>query len=174
MNLAVRRWQSAAQWLAVAALAVAAGASCEPPAHGCPPGAKCPGPPAPPSTVALSINGQHYEGQPGQLLTYRRPLHVKAGRRLHFGVRIKAPAGVRVSDVWLLVNSYPSGFGADGPSGKYKLVLHHPGAVTATQRLVGSWRASSLFHTHELDLSINYTVGNGSVDWAIAHMTVTS
>lgn len=129
---------------------------------------------SPPVTIELSIDGHQYSGHSGQLLTGQQAIRVGAGQRVAFQVGIQAAANVRVLDLWLVVNSYQSGFdGNHGrPTGKYRLVLHHAGSLEPGQHLAGTWTATQLFGTGALDLTAHYAAGDFGISTVLGHLDV--
>lgn len=142
--------------------------------YSCARGERCAPPQPPATTIELGIDGHHYTGRPGQLLTGQQPVRVTTGHHVVVQVGIQAAANIRVSDVWLTVNSYPSGFDGspDHPSGKYRVVLHHAGTLHGAQQLVGYWTAKRLFGTGALDLSAHFAVGDFGIGVVLGHLDV--
>jgi hypothetical protein len=141
--------------------------------YSCPPGAKCPPPQPPPTTITLTIDGKPYKESPGTVATGLRPLTISAGQRVVISLRMQSTPHLYLGDVWLTVNSYPSGVDGGHPSGKYVPLIHHAGALAPAQILSTSWTATSMFNTHALDLTITFTVGNSTVGSIIAQLKIT-
>lgn len=131
---------------------------------------KCAPPAAPPTTIHLSLAGRTFALTPGQ----RHPVSVRAGRPLPITITISSPTGATVKDTYLVVNSYPSGFGFGKPTGKVKILDHHAGPLKPNRSINASWIPEILFGTNRLDLSLYYVVGDAGIGAAIARMTVTT
>jgi hypothetical protein len=75
-------------------------------------------------------------------------------------ITISSPTGATVKGVYLVVNSYPSGVGSGGPTGKVKILYHHAGQLATNHSITASWIPETLFGTNRLDLTLDYSVGD--------------
>jgi hypothetical protein len=130
----------------------------------------CNGPEPPPTTVHLSLGGQTFLLAPGR----SHPINIRSGRPLPITITISSPSGATVKDVYLTVNSYPSGIASGVPTGKVKILNHHAGRLEPNQSISATWIPQSLFGTNRLDLSLDYSVGEAGVGTIIANMTLTT
>jgi hypothetical protein len=129
----------------------------------------------PPTAVRVSVNGRQFVRGFDAPSSGREPrLHLAVGQSIALAVWIKAPVGVYVGDVWLTVNAYPSGFGYGRPTGKFRLLKHVSGRVSADQAITASWTATRLFDADALDLTIEFTLGDAGVGSPLAHVELTS
>jgi hypothetical protein len=140
--------------------------------YSCPPGAKCPGPPLPSITVSLTIDGKTYSNSYGKVASTRR-LAFAAGTRVPIALSLRTPSDNRISNVWLTINSYPSGVRYNHPTGKYRLLARHPGTLSPAQHLTATWTAARLFHTGRLDLTATFDIGNAGTSGVVANLQVT-
>jgi hypothetical protein len=143
-------------------------------AHSCPPDEKCPAPQPPPTTITLTIDGKRYRESPGTVVAGLRPFTVRAGERVTIALRLQTTAHTQLGDVWLTVNSYPSGNNQGHPSGKYFPLIHHAGVLGRAQVLSTSWTGTALFNSRALDLTILFRVGNFTVGSIIAQFKITN
>jgi hypothetical protein len=140
------------------------------------PGPRPPKPPFPPSIVRLMVNGDAVSGCGFGRHPSEGPvpqLRLTIGQLVSFAVSIEAPTDIYVGHVWLVVNSYPSGFAWGTPTGKFALLAHEPGPLTSTQQVRATWTPETLFDRNKLDLTISFAVGNQSTAGQIAHLDLT-
>jgi hypothetical protein len=131
---------------------------------------KCPAPEPPPTTIHLSLAGQTFALTPGQ----SHPISIRLGRPVTISITISSPTGATVKGVYLVVNSYPSGVGSGGPTGKVKILYHHAGQLATNHSITASWIPETLFGTNRLDLTLDYSVGDTAIGSPIANMTLTT
>jgi hypothetical protein len=144
--------------LAVIASCVFVLAACtsgsESPSRSCP--GKCPPPSAPSTTIHLSVASHSFLLRVGE----SHSVTLTLGESIPIVVSIASPTGATVSDVYLAVNSYPSGLNSGVPSGKLKILSSHVGTLNQGQPVATTWTPGPLFGTNSLDLTLAYTVGD--------------
>jgi hypothetical protein len=96
------------------------------------------------------------------------------GQSIALTVWIKDPVGVYVGGVWLTMNASPPGFGYGRPMGKFRLLKHVSGQVSADQSITARWTATRLFDADALDLTIEFTLGDACDGSPLAHVELTS
>lgn len=143
----------------------------QPKSSSCPPGANC----APPILAAatgvhLSIGNHRYNLSPAQAASV--PLRI--GDPVTITIRIDRPVSLEVSNMFLSVNSYPSGSGPNGPTGKERTLIHHPGPIALGDSVATTWTPQILYGTDNLDLTVEYGIGKADIGYAVAHLRLHS
>jgi hypothetical protein len=136
----------------------------------CTHGAKCAPGLAPPSTIHLTVHGKQFALLPGQSTT----LELKLQHPIVISLSIDSPTGAAVQDIWLTVNSYPSGFGPVRPTGRAEILTHHAGLLSPGQAVTASWTPVALFGTTKLDLTLEFGIGDFGIGTALAHLNIKS
>jgi hypothetical protein len=137
-------------------------------ARGCPQFEKCPPPQPPKNTIELTIGGRAYSLRDGAAVS----ITLHPGSAAHIAVAIASPTGAPVADVWLTVNSYPSGDDGGRPSGKARVLSHHSGPLAPGQKVTAIWSPVALFGTRRLDLTLYYSIGDAGVSTIIAKLSI--
>jgi len=120
---------------------------------------KCPAPVGPSFAVRVSVDG-------GQMPTRgARRTQIKIGRPTHISVSIERASGADVRDVYLVVNSYPSGIDRGRPSGRVKILAHHVASLGPNDTVQAVWTPTPLFGTTNLDVGVDFAIGNEGVGW---------
>jgi len=118
---------------------------------------KCGGPATVPTfSVHMAVDGKRVP-----LSSRRTP--IKIGRTIRIDVYIGRPNGVDVKNVYLAVNSYPSGINRGVPSERIKILTHHVGSVLENQSVTADWTAGPLFGTRQLDVSVDFEMAGAGV-----------
>lgn len=126
---------------------------------------KCGGPATEPRyTVRLALDGKPVPFAPSR----RTP--VKIGRPVRIDVYIDPPTDVPVSDVYLAVNSYPSGNDRGTPVGRLKILTHHVAAVARGEPVTAEWTPRPLFDTKQLDVSADFTIGDTGIQRVVGRL----
>jgi hypothetical protein len=138
----------------------------------CPAWAKCPPPlDSAAITVHLTIAGHEYSLRgSGQAPT----VTLNHGARTLIVVSIDRPAALPVSNLYLSVNSYPSGSGPPGPIGREHTIMHDTGSLQSGSFARAEWTPTALFGTSNLDLTLEYSEAVATVSYVIAHLHVSN
>lgn len=118
---------------------------------------KCPAPAGPSFTIRMAIDGKQVP------LSFSRRTPIKIGRPVRIDVYVDRPSGVDVKNVYLVVNSYPSGIDRGTPSGRVKILTHHVGSILQRQPVTARWTPEPLFGTRQLDVHVDFEMAGSGV-----------
>lgn len=133
-------------------------------------GKNCRPPATPRFVVHLSADGKPVPRPAGG--SRRTP--IKIGHPVNLSVSIDRASGVDVRDVYLVVNSYPSGM-IDGaaPSGRVKVLAHHVRTLPPGELVEATWTATPLFGTDKLDVTVDFTIADAGIGWTAGELLLT-
>lgn len=128
-------------------------------------GKNCPPPQLPKFTVHLTI-----DGKPAPTPNGTRRIPINIGRLVRLAVWIDRAGAVDIQDVYLVVNSYPSGIDRATPSGRVKVLAHHSGSLSVGDSVQATWTPTPLFGTDKLDVTVDFTIAGSGVGWTAANL----